>query len=185
MPTVDASTASTGPGTDRRPREDEIDSHGLTHTGKVRRENQDHFLLCYLRRQLVVRASSVPDADGLLGETTRLASLAMVADGVGGSARGETASRVALTAVTKYVTRSLRCYYGAWDSDQEFYDALQQGARQSHAELLRYGEEDPAFAGMATVRRAYAHAVAERYRFFSYGDAMFLTRNNDSDTDAV
>ena len=42
-----------------------------------------------------------------------------------------------------------------------------------------------AFAGMATVRRAYAHAVAERYRFFSYGDAMFLTRNNDSDTDAV
>jgi S-adenosylmethionine:tRNA ribosyltransferase-isomerase len=42
-----------------------------------------------------------------------------------------------------------------------------------------------AFAGMATVRRAYGHAVTERYRFFSYGDAMFLTRNNDSDTDAV
>lgn len=33
-----------------------------------------------------------------------------------------------------------------------------------------------AFAGMAPIRRAYAHAVAERYRFFSYGDAMFLDR---------
>jgi S-adenosylmethionine:tRNA ribosyltransferase-isomerase len=33
-----------------------------------------------------------------------------------------------------------------------------------------------AFAGMATMRRAYAHAVAQRYRFFSYGDASLLER---------
>ena len=33
-----------------------------------------------------------------------------------------------------------------------------------------------AFAGVETIRRAYAHAVAERYRFFSYGDAMLLER---------
>jgi S-adenosylmethionine:tRNA ribosyltransferase-isomerase len=31
-----------------------------------------------------------------------------------------------------------------------------------------------ALAGMEPIRRAYAHAVAERYRFFSYGDAMFI-----------
>jgi S-adenosylmethionine:tRNA ribosyltransferase-isomerase len=33
-----------------------------------------------------------------------------------------------------------------------------------------------AFAGVETIRRAYAHAIAERYRFFSYGDAMLLER---------
>ena len=31
-----------------------------------------------------------------------------------------------------------------------------------------------AFAGMEPIRRAYQHAVQSRYRFFSYGDAMFL-----------
>ncbi len=33
-----------------------------------------------------------------------------------------------------------------------------------------------AFAGMAPIRAAYAHAVAQRYRFFSYGDAMLIER---------
>jgi len=35
-----------------------------------------------------------------------------------------------------------------------------------------------AFAGTDTLRAAYRHAVAQRYRFFSYGDAMLLERAN-------
>jgi S-adenosylmethionine:tRNA ribosyltransferase-isomerase len=34
-----------------------------------------------------------------------------------------------------------------------------------------------AFAGHEVIMAAYRHAVEARYRFFSYGDAMFLTRN--------
>jgi len=35
-----------------------------------------------------------------------------------------------------------------------------------------------AFAGVETIRAAYRHAIEERYRFFSYGDAMLLTRRD-------
>ncbi len=34
-----------------------------------------------------------------------------------------------------------------------------------------------AFAGMDNIRRAYQHAVEQRYRFFSYGDAMLIERS--------
>ena len=33
-----------------------------------------------------------------------------------------------------------------------------------------------AFAGVENIRAAYQHAIDQRYRFFSYGDAMFLCR---------
>lgn len=33
-----------------------------------------------------------------------------------------------------------------------------------------------AFSGIESIRKAYHHAIEKKYRFFSYGDAMFLTR---------
>ena len=34
-----------------------------------------------------------------------------------------------------------------------------------------------AFSGMDNIQRAYQHAVAAQYRFFSYGDAMLIERS--------
>ena len=33
-----------------------------------------------------------------------------------------------------------------------------------------------AFAGIEPIRRAYAHAIEQRYRFYSYGDAMLIDK---------
>jgi PPM family protein phosphatase len=134
----------------RQPRDDELDVYGLTHAGKVRKTNQDHFLIGSLRKQMQVHLTSLPEVDRPVFDN-RLAFLAMVADGVGGSAAGETASRVALEAVTRYLSHSVRCYYaGEAHDDRAFLADLQEAAMRCHGELLAESERDPGLAGMAT-----------------------------------
>jgi serine/threonine protein phosphatase PrpC len=165
---------------DRKPREEEIDVYGLTHPGKVRTENQDHFLISSLRKQMVIRLSSLPDTENLAAEPERLAFLAMVADGVGGGAKGAEASRIALEAVTQYVSSSMRCYYAAGSADdREFFKALRQGALQCHAELLRHGEENPEYRGMATTLTLFL-GVWPRAYLLQVGDSRcYLLRRGE------
>lgn len=135
----------------RKPRDSEIDVHGLTHRGNVRKSNQDHFLICSLEREVRVRMSSLPDNSPVTERGDRLAFLAMVADGVGGSAKGEEASRQALERVTRYLTQSIQCYYTA-DAENEtgFASTLADAAMQVHADIVRDSEHDPERRGMAT-----------------------------------
>lgn len=53
-------------------------------------------------------------------------------------------------------------------------DALVTNFHLSESTLLMLVS---AFAGYENIKNAYQHAIKEKYRFFSYGDAMFLTKN--------
>ncbi|MGH7470091.1 MAG: PP2C family protein-serine/threonine phosphatase [Longimicrobiales bacterium] len=137
--------------TERKPLDEEIDVFGLTHVGKVRANNQDHFLICSLRKRMDVHLSSLPDLGSFPLDTQRIAFLAMVADGVGGRAQGEEAARLAVEAITQYVAHSMHCYYTADPSDDRaFSRALEEAALQCHARLAREAESDPRRRGMAT-----------------------------------
>ena len=165
---------------DRKPRDDEIDVFGLTHPGKVRSDNQDHFLICSLRKQMAVQQTSLPDPDHLMAESERLALLMMVADGVGGGTKGAEASRLALEAVSQYVGRSMHCYYAAHSADdREFSEALESAAAQCHGELLRRGEEDIDYRGMATTLTLYL-GVWPRAFLLQVGDSRcYLLRDGE------
>jgi protein phosphatase len=144
-------TGSPAVPTPPKPRDEELDFFGLTHTGKVRKENQDHFLVCTLHKTARVRATSLPNPELLEMPSERIASFAMVADGVGGYAGGETASRAALEAVASYVTNTMNCFYTSdAEKSEAFLEALQGAAMESHGAVLARAEASGDKKGMAT-----------------------------------
>jgi len=132
-------------------KDDQVDVFGLTHVGKVRKVNQDHFMICSLHKHMKVHFTSLPEVDAIPLEDERFAYLGMVADGVGSGAGGEEASRLAIRTVADYVTHTMRCYYTADATDEKaFSDALQEAAMQCHETVVHTAQADPDRRGMAT-----------------------------------
>jgi serine/threonine protein phosphatase PrpC len=116
-----------------RPRDDELDLFGLTHPGHVRTSNQDQFLLCTVHPQVVVHGSSLVDTSAITLRGQRMATIMLVADGVGGSADGSEASRLATIAVTEYFASAMKCWHAAGSaSEAEFTAALHESAIEAH-----------------------------------------------------
>jgi protein phosphatase len=115
-----------------------------------------------------------------MADPERLAFVAMVADGVGGGSKGGEASRIALEAVTEYVTHSMQSYYAAGPRDErEFTNALEEAALQCHAELVRRGQEDPEYRGMATTLTLFL-GVWPRAYLLQVGDSRcYLLRGGE------
>ena len=134
----------------RKPRDEEIDVFGITHRGLVRPTNQDHFLVGSLRQRFTVRQSSLEDFSQLPLGDDRLASLIVVADGVGGGRKGGEASHLAVELLTKYISETVRCYYSADTGDADFTNALEQAAYRCHQKVVEEGIKHPDFEGMAT-----------------------------------
>jgi len=171
---------ATDPALSRKPRDDELDVYGLTHPGLVRQENQDHFLICSLRKDVVVHRSSLPDLAGLARPQERVAFLAMVADGVGGGMAGEEASRIAVEAVTRYVAESVRCYYST-DADAEdgLLETLQAAALRCHEAVVQHAAEDADRRGMATTLTLWLGLWPRAFLIHVGDSRCYILRRNE------
>ncbi len=175
------------PATERKPRDDELDLHAVTHRGHVCPENQDHYLICQLREHMDVWLTSLPELSLMPVDAERLAFLAMVADGVGGGSGGETASRSALEAITRYVSESIHAYYTADATDEAaFLERLSTAALNAHQDLVQLAEEEPALRDMATTLtlfiglwpKAYLVQVGDsRYYIFNKGELRQVSQD--------
>jgi protein phosphatase len=137
-----------------KPRDDEVDLFGLTHPGKVRKENQDHFLLATVHPQVVVHGTNIPEPDRLVLRGQRLGTIMLVADGVG-SGEGREASRIAVETIAGYVSTSLTCLDAAGSGrEAELLAALRGAALEAHSAVRKGAAErlaaEPLKRGMAT-----------------------------------
>lgn len=174
------------PDLSRRPRDSELDVYGLTHPGLVRANNEDHFLICALKKKVEVYHTSLPDPS-VLGFSQRVAMMALVADGVGGAKAGEEASRITLEHVTRYVTEALECYYTSDpDNDSQFITELEEAALKVHSEIAVEAATDSARRGMATTLtlwlgiwpNAYLLQVGDS-RCYSLRDGQLIQMSRD------
>lgn len=134
-----------------RPKDDELDLFGITHQGLVRTSNQDHFLLATVHPQVVVHASSLTSLEQLALRGERLATIMLVADGVGGSADGSEASRLATISVTEYFASAMHCYHTVGSSSEhEFTEALRDAAIEAHKRVRAQAEAQFEGRRMAT-----------------------------------
>jgi protein phosphatase len=170
----------------RKPRDEEIDSYGLTHPGLVRPSNQDHFLIGQLRQRFHVKQTSLADLAELPVAEERIASLMMVADGVGGGVKGEAASRLAVEELTQYISESVRCYYSADTGDADFTRALEAGAQKTHQAVVEHGASDPDSRGMATTLTLWIGVWPWCYllqvgdsRYYQYRDGTLIQISRD------
>jgi len=124
---------------DRRPTDAEVDVHGLTHVGKVRQENQDHFQVIVVHKRATVIASSLEDSAVALPPDQRLAAVAMVADGVA-SGDGGLASRLTVELATLYIAKVLECFYGSDSHAAGCIEQLEGVVARCHAEVVRRRE---------------------------------------------
>jgi protein phosphatase len=114
-----------------------LESFGLSHVGKVREGNEDHFVIASLQRSLEIRQTNLEDRavlDPLCGPK---AYLYAVADGVGGQEGGRLASGITIRTIVEYLFETVGSYHAVVPGQEHaFLDPLRDAVHRAHDKLL-------------------------------------------------
>ena len=113
-----------------------VDAYGLSHVGKVRSVNEDHFAIMTLQKAVQLRATNLQDTALLDRLRKPQVDIFVVADGVGGGVGGKIASGIAEKAVVEYLAEAVGCVQD-FDVDREnaFLENLSQAVERGHHRL--------------------------------------------------
>lgn len=155
-----------------------------SHRGRVREENDDHYLVLRLAQHLETVLTSLASVD-LPNAFEEHAYAAVVADGIGRAGAGSVAARLAISALAHLALR-----FGQWNMRidpkvaSEVIERSEWLYRRTHETVLQRSRADAALAGMAaTLTGIYsvgtdlfvAHVGHSRCYLFRNGDLVQLT----------
>lgn len=163
-----------------------LDVAGGSDVGKQRAENQDHFLVADLHRQLEIIETDVPhqQCNELYGSP--LGRLMVVADGMGGHVDGELASGTAVRACARYVLDMTDWFLklspaNEDDFKRELQDALaivQESLFDKHAPAERQMGTTVTMAYVVWPRLYVVHAGDSRCYLLRSGQMQQLTTDH-------
>jgi protein phosphatase len=125
-----------------KPLPSEIDVCGLTHRGRVRSENADHFLIASFHRAMQVHNSSIPaTAFSALSADSR-GYVFLVADGVGAFAQAANGSARAIRSVAQYLVDMSEVSLPAEpEREEEVISRVRAAFEEAHETLLQLDEQ--------------------------------------------
>jgi protein phosphatase len=126
-----------------------IDYAAITHLGRVRKNNEDAYLVSALDGEEPLVNSLQP-----LTGTCRAGILAAVADGMGGAATGEIASREGLASVAVNLFGYWGRYASAKAVEADLLQALRHAAEEASMAVLRYADQERTSRGMGSTLTA-------------------------------
>ena len=128
-----------------------IDCFGLTDIGRVRAHNEDQFLIADLTRPFASCQAISSNYAGEDGERKSNADLLLVADGVGGNAGGERASRLAVEGVVEYLhVNRKRLWRDAESRGDQVLEDLKSALAWARQRIQREAEASPDHSRMGT-----------------------------------
>jgi protein phosphatase len=165
-----------------------VDLGGQSHPGKVRPNNEDHFLISRFGRFLETVQTNLP-ADAVPGRSEEGGHALVVADGMGGAAAGEEASRLAIASLVNLVLYTpdwiLRLDEGPLP--QEVLRRASERYEQVNQALAEEAQDDPGLSGFGTTMTLafslgrdlfVAHLGDSRAYLLSQGRLQQLTRDH-------
>lgn len=156
-----------------------IECSGITHIGRVRERNEDHFLIARLAKTLSVVDSSVAFSESGRFDDSVGGTLCVVADGMGGRAAGECASRLAVHAVADHVLNLLPWFYGLHEeADRGWNEELKTILSRVQDRLFEHTESHPRDAGMGTTLTIAYVVGAHAYVVHAGDSRCYLLRGN-------
>ena len=164
-----------------------IDCFGLTDRGRVRAANEDQFLIADLDKAMLVRQSSLAEADHARMFGGPRGHLLVVADGIGGAAGGKRASGLAIQAVTRFVLDTMPWFLRLRSREDDAVEDLKEALEASREAVAAAAAAERGRERMGTTltlayvlwpRLFVVHAGDSRAYLFRNGRLHLITHDH-------